>query len=179
MARSEIVLLITMLASSTHDETGTSKPSSLSIGEVFPELDNRAPVSELSATFVDGPGGGMQTTHLDKVELHDNLLTASGNGYRVAFTVQPRDTYLVLRIKEVDEPRPGTLMKLRFYLGPDNLFTLTRLDYMSVPTDGDRGMAWPWIWPRMVATRRPSAPSASICRRPTSKGWRSTLRTRP
>jgi len=96
----------------------------------------------------------MQTAHLDKIELHDNVLTASGKNYRVAFTVQPRDTYLVLRIREFEEPTPGTLMKLRFHLGPDNLFTLTRLDYMSVPHDNGKTLEWPWIWGRPEVTDR-------------------------
>ena len=127
--------------------------TSLSIRDVFPELDGKAPASTFRIEHLDAPGGSMQVAELD-IESTNTLLTASAKGYRITFSVQSRGSYLVLRIKDVVEPVPNTLMKLAFRLADGSPYMLTRLDYMTVPTDGDRGMSWPWIWAGSESTGR-------------------------
>ena len=144
------VLLGVLLAVCACARSATAAPPALSIQEIFPALNGEAPVATFQLEHLDRPNGTMQTTELgvriSNIESTNILLTASANGYRITFAAQPRNTYLVLRIKDIVEPVPNTLMKLAFRLPGKSPFALTRLDYMTVPTDGDRGMAWPWIW---------------------------------
>jgi hypothetical protein len=141
------LLLATLLLSGL-PAARAAEAASLSMCDLFPESGAGERCGEFHIEHLDHPGGTMRTGRLDQVAINANMLTASGHGYRVAFTVQSRGSYLVLRIAEVVEPTPNTLMKLSFRLPSNSPFVLTRLDYMSVPHDDGKTMAWPWIWER-------------------------------
>ena len=144
-SRLRSVLCIAALAIAGVMSHASGEAASLQLRDVFPATGTQA--GTFNIEYRDA-GVSLQTAQLDEVAIDGNVLMASGHGYRITFAVQPRDTYLVLRITDVVEPKPGTLMKLSFQLTRGSRFTLTRLDYMTVPTHGDKGMSWPWIWGR-------------------------------
>lgn len=119
--------------------------ASLTILDVFPAAKQGK--TGFHIEYLDRPGGTMQIARLDQVRVSDDILSVASKGYRVDFSLNSRGSYLVLRIKEVEEAAPGTLMTLAFRVNRGSPFVLTRLDYMTVPR-GEREMSWPWIWAR-------------------------------
>lgn len=99
---------------------------------------------EISYVTRDKPD--LRSSHLVAHENGPGQLVAAGDGFAVTFSVQPRGTYLALRMTDVVEPAPGSLMTLRYRLEPDSGFALTRLDYMTKPSED--GLVWPWLWAR-------------------------------
>ncbi|MBT3193398.1 MAG: hypothetical protein HN341_12675 [Verrucomicrobia bacterium] len=147
MAKPTQLLLVALLLYA-HPVARAAEHAPLSIRDLFPESGVSEHCGVLSIEYLDQLGGTMQSGELDEIELRGDVLTAAGDGYQVTFSVQPRDTYLVLRIKDIMESKPGTLMKLAFRLPKGSPFILTRLDYMSVPHDNGKTVEWPWIWAR-------------------------------
>ncbi len=135
-------LVVTLLQGCRSTDMGTP----LLISDVFPATERGA--SGFAVEYLDRPGGTMQTAPLDQVRLSEDMLSVAGAGYRVDFSLQSRGSYLVLRIRDVAEPVPGTLMKLAFRVPAESPFVLIRLDYMSVPSRDGKAMSWPWLWAR-------------------------------
>ena len=98
-----------------------------------------------------GPDQVLRTSQLLERRAGEGRLRVSGEGFQITFSVEAHTNYLVLRLEKVVEPAPGTLMTFAFRLAANSEYVLTRLDYMTVPTDGERGMSWPWIWGRNTA----------------------------
>ncbi len=123
--------------------------TTMTIFDVFPR--DRPAAGGFTIEYRDQPGGERRTAALDIQHLTANRLRLAGHGCRVEFSVTARGTYLVLRITKITEQVPGTLLQLGFAVDEASPFVLTRLDYMTVPTRGDKGMSWPWIWARVDA----------------------------
>ena len=107
--------------------------------------------TDFEITYQDQPDGELKTARTDQLLLKDDILSVSAKGYRIDFSVQSRENYLVLRIQKVIEPTPGSLLKLAFLMPDFSPYALTRLDYMSVPSWNGKQMHWPWIWARNSA----------------------------
>ena len=116
------------------------EPSALAPTDIFPP---EAPAGlNFTMSVLDEGSTKPRDLRSCDVKLEGDKLTVSKEGYSVGFLVEPRGSYVAIRIKTVEEPRPGSLQNLECVTGPRRKYQMIPLDYMTRTRAGSQIAQW-------------------------------------